>query len=428
MFRIAALVVLLSAVGQARSANPGWPQWRGPHRDGTVTTALPANWPTTLTKRWEVAVGAGHSSPVLTGDRVVIHARQGEREITRAIDLKTGKELWRDEYVAPYAMNSAARAHGPGPKSTPTVARGRVFTFGIGGVLSALDLNTGKLLWRTPPPSALPEFGTGMSPVVEGTLVIAHMGGQNNGALTAFDVATGATRWRWTGNGPAYASPVVATIGGIRHVITQTQKSIASVNATDGALLWQQPFTTPYDQSAVTPVVSGNLVIYSGLDHGITAVRIARTGNQWVASPAWRNEQVSMYMSSPVISGTTLYGLSHRNRGQFFALDLTTGKTLWTTQGREGENASLIATGTHLLISTTNAELIVARANPAKFEEIRRYTIANSAVWAHPAVATRTMLVKDVDKLICWEIQELARPAKSAAPRRTSSATKWASR
>ena len=109
-----------------------------------------------------------------------------------------------------------------------------------------------------------------------------------------------------------------------------------------------------------------------------------------------------MYMSSPVISGTTLFGLSHRNRGQFFALDLATGKTLWTTQGRDGENASLIAAGTTLLLSTTNAELIVARPNRAKFEEVKRYTVANSAVWAHPALAPRALLVKDTDKLICW--------------------------
>jgi outer membrane protein assembly factor BamB len=111
-----------------------------------------------------------------------------------------------------------------------------------------------------------------------------------------------------------------------------------------------------------------------------------------------------MYMSSPVINGTTLYGLSHRNSGQFFALDLATGKTLWTTRGREGENASLIAAGSLLLLSTTNAELIVARPNPAKFEEIRRYTVADSAVWAHPALAPRALLVKDVDKLICWSV------------------------
>jgi outer membrane protein assembly factor BamB len=395
-------VVLVGGAGLAQDANVGWSQWRGPRRDGTLTTPLTTTWPPALRKRWELAVGAGHSSPVIAGDRVVIHTREGDREIARAISLSSGKEIWRNEYAAPYMMHPAARAHGPGPKSTPVIARGRVFTFGIGGILSALDLNTGKLLWRTPAPAALPEFGTAMSPIVDGPLVIAHMGGFNNGALTAFDAATGAARWQWKGDGPAYASPVLAVIGGTRHLITQTQKSIVAVNAADGSLLWEIPFTTSSNQNSITPVVSGDLVIYSGLSKGTAAVRIARSGNQWIASPVWKNDEVSMYMSSPVLHKTTLYGFSHRNRGQLFALDVATGKTSWTTTGREGDNASLVAAGDALLISTTNGELIVARLNPAKFEEAKRYTVADSAVWAHPAFAPRVAIVKDVDKLICW--------------------------
>jgi outer membrane protein assembly factor BamB len=241
-----------------------------------------------------------------------------------------------------------------------------------------------------------------MSPIVDAQLVIAHPGGATASALTAFDAATGAVRWRWTGDGPAYASPVIATIGGTRQVITQSQKAVIGVNVADGALLWRIPFSTSYDQNSVTPVVAGDLVIFSGLENGTTAVRVAQKGTAWTATPAWKNEQVSMYMSSPVVIGSTIYGLSHRNRGQFFAIDLATGKTLWTTAGRDGENASLIAAGSLLLLSTTNAELIVARANPAKFEEIKRYTIADSAVWAHPAIAANAILVKDVDQLICW--------------------------
>jgi outer membrane protein assembly factor BamB len=289
----AALFVLMSAVTVAQGTGTDWSQWRGPNRDGTVTAA-PAEWPARLTKRWELPVGSGHSSPVVAGDRVVVHARQGDREIIRAVALSTGKELWRNDYAAPYTMNSAARAHGPGPKSTPAIAAGRVFTFGISGILSAVDLATGKLLWRTPPPAVPPDFGTAMSPLADGTLVIAHMGGLNQGALTAFEAATGKVRWQWNGDGPAYASPIIATIGGTRHVITQTQKAIVSVDAADGALLWQTPFRTPYDQNSVTAVVKGDLLIYSGLENGVTAVRLAKKGAQWAASPVWKNDQVSM--------------------------------------------------------------------------------------------------------------------------------------
>jgi len=398
------VIPLLAASAFAQTLGTDWPQWRGPRRDGVAALTAPKAWPATLKKRWEVPVGAGHSSPVVSGNRVIVHTRQGEREMTRALDLKTGKELWRSDYAAPYTVNPAAAGHGPGPKSTPVVANGRVYTFGISGILSAHDLMAGTLLWRSPAPPAPPEFGTAMSPIVEAGMVIVHVGANDKGALTAFDADTGKQRWQWTADGPAYASPIIADFTGTRQLVTQSENAVIGVNVATGRLLWQVPFKTNFDQNSVTPVVVRDLVIYSGLDNGTTAVRIGRNQLAWTAQPLWKNEQISMYMSSPVVSGNTLYGMSHRNRGQVFAMDLVTGKTLWTTPGREAENASVMLAGPLLLLSTTNAELIVARADPAKFEEIERYTIADSAVWAHPAIAGNAILVKDVDKLMCWEV------------------------
>jgi outer membrane protein assembly factor BamB len=399
------LTMISTLVASLHAQSPAeWSQWRGPARDGAAAFSAPAAWPATLTKRWEVAVGSGHSSPVIAGDRVIIHTRQGEREVTRALDLHTGKELWHNDYAAPYTMNSAARGHGPGPKSTPAVAGGRVFTFGISGILSAHDVATGNVLWRTEAPPAPPEFGTAMSPIVEGSLVIVHLGANDQGALTAFETASGKPRWRWSGDGPAYASPVVASLGGTRQLVTQSENAVIGLDVGSGQLLWRIPFRTSFDQNSVTPVVVNNLVVFAGLDNPTTAVRIVRKGNTWTAEPAWKNEQVSMYMSSPVVIGNALYGLSHRNRGQFFAIDMVSGRTLWTTPGREGENASIIRSGELLLLSTTNAELIVARANADRFAEVKRYPTAESAVWSHPAVSGNTILVKGVDTLICWTV------------------------
>ncbi len=402
--RLAAVVAccVTASIGLVAQTPREWSQWRGSDRTGQAQFSAPASWPATLTKRWEITVGAGHSSPVVSGDRVIVHSRQGEREVVRAVDLTTGKELWRDEYAAPYTMNPAARAHGPGPKSTPVVAGGRVFTFGISGILSAHDVASGKRLWQTEAPAAPPEFGTAMSPLVEGSLVIVHLGANDQGALTAFDAASGKPRWRWTGDGPAYASPIVVDLGGVRHLITQSENAVIGIDVANGTLLWRVPFKTNFDQNSITPVVVKDMVLYSGLDNGTTAVRIVRKGTTWSADQVWKNTDVSMYMSTPVVIGNTLYGLSHRNRGQFFAIDLAKGGTLWTTPGREGENASIVAAGQVLLLSTTNAELVIARANAAKFEELKRYRVAESAVWAHPAVFGRTIVVKDVDKLICW--------------------------
>jgi outer membrane protein assembly factor BamB len=131
---------------------------------------------------------------------------------------------------------------------------------------------------------------------------------------------------------------------------------------------------------------------------------VVRKGTSLTAEPLWKNTEVSMYMSSPVIVDDMLVGLSHRNRGQFFALDVASGKTLWTTPGREGDNASIVAANHTLVLTTTGGELIVARASRDRFDAVKRYRIAESAVWAHPALSGTTILVKDVDRLICWSV------------------------
>ena len=390
--------------GSAQAPAPSWSQWRGPARDGVASSfTVPTAWPAQLTKRWQATVGLGHASPVISGNRVIVHTRQANREIIAAYDLQSGKLLWQDGVDAPYTMNSAATGHGPGPKSTPTVADGRVFTLGISGFFSAHDLVTGKLLWRKNAPPSPPEFGTASSPLVDGNLVIAFLGGAGAGALAACDVATGAVKWQWTGDGPGYASPILATFAGTRQIVTQSQNKLVSVAAADGRLLWEVPIRTPFEQNSVTPVAIGDQLLYAGLENPTIALRVtAGLGKGWAATPAWHNDEVSMYMSSPTLAGGAIYGLSNKNRGQFFALDAATGKTLWTTPGRQAENASIVRAGEYLLLATTNSELVVARANPARFEEVKRYTVADSAMWAHPAFTGRTIIVKDVDKLIVW--------------------------
>ena len=248
----------------------------------------------------------------------------------------------------------------------------------------------------------LPDYGNATSPLVDGTSVIAHLGGYQNGALTSFDAATGKPRWQWKGDGPGYGSPIIATFGGVRQVIAQTQKLLVGLNASTGTLLWQMPFTTDFDQNAFTPVVFQDLLIYGGIDWPLTAMRLKVDGGKWSGETVWTNPQTPMFMSTPVVIGGTIYGLTTRSRGQFVAIDAASGKTLWNTQGREGENASMLGSPLWLLASTTDGNLVVARANPQKYEEVRRYRIAESTVWAHPAITRRSIIVKDAEKVICW--------------------------
>lgn len=381
----------------AALAASSWPQWRGPGRDGLAPAFPdPARWPASLTKVWTARVGIGHASPVVSGGRVYVFARDGEDEVLSCLDLATGRPVWRQSYAAPYTVNPAAASHGKGPKATPIVAGGRVHTFGISGTLSTHDAATGKLLWRkegTPP-----DFGAAQSPLVDGDVLVLHVGR----GLTGFDAGTGTVRWTWTGDGPAYASPVVAVVDGVRQVVTQTEKSVLGVSLDRGALLWQVPFETAYAQNAVTPVVVGDLLVYSGLDKGVHAARIVHREGRWALEEKWAVTDASFYMSAPVADGGALYGFSHKRRGELVSLDLETGRLRWRSEARQGDNASVVATPRSLLLLTTEGVLTASAKGGDRFAPAATYTVATSAVWAHPAVVAEGIVVKDVDSVTLW--------------------------
>ncbi|HEX9710354.1 MAG TPA: PQQ-binding-like beta-propeller repeat protein [Candidatus Thermoplasmatota archaeon] len=394
------IAVLVAALVPVASVAADWPQWRGPARDGLIAGLAPrASWPEVLRPGWKVTVGIGHSSPVVVGDRVFLFSRVGDEEVVQALDLATGKSLWRQSYAAPYTMNMAATAHGKGPKSTPVVDAGRVFTLGIGGTLSAFDAGSGRVLWRKEFASQFKEttplYGTAMSPIVDEGRLIAHVGGSGGGSFTAFDPATGSALWAWKGDGPGYSSPVVAELAGVRQYVTFTESSLVGVSAAKGELLWKLPFTTSWVQNAVTPVVHGDLVIYSGLDHPVKAARIVRKGTAYAVEPVWENAEVASYMSTPVLVAGRLCGFSHRKKGQFFCLDPATGKTLWLSEGRQGENAALVAGAGSLFALTDSSELLVANPAASTFAVQKRYDVAGSPTWAHPVVLPDGVLVKD---------------------------------
>ena len=398
---------MLSALTVSQAED--WPQWRGPHRDGVVSAAAAASvWPEHLKLRWKVTVGEGHSSPVLTGGKIFVFTRQQDKEVASSIDPESGKIVWQESYAAPYTMNPAAERHGPGPKSTPVIADGRLYTLGISGVLTCWDAASGAVRWRKEFSKQYrqtsPLFGTAMSPVVDRGLVIAHVGGHDDGALTAFDAGSGEVTWRWTGDGPAYASPIVVELGGVRQVVTETQNNIAAVSAASGKLLWEIPFTTEYVQNIPTPLLDHDLLIFSGLSKGIMGIRAAQNGGKWSAETVWHNTGLAIYMSSPVAGGGLVYGFSHYKKGEFFCADARTGTTRWTSPPRQGDNAAVLISGEHLILLKDDAELIIARATAKAFEPLRRYTVADSPTWAHPLVLKNGVVIKDATTLSLWTV------------------------
>jgi len=385
-----------------------WPQWRGPQRDGiAVGFKVPAQWPKQLQQRWQVDVGLGHASPVVADHKMYLFSRRGEDEVLTCMNLVDGKELWQQKYPAPYEVNPVAATHGKGPKSTPLVAGSRVFTLGISGILSCWDANTGKRQWQREFSKQFsktaPLYGAAMSPIVDQDKCIVHLGGPDKGAVMALDVKNGETVWSCAEDGPAYASPILVTLDEVRQVVTQSQKACLGVDVSDGKLLWKIPFQTEYDQNAVTPLEHEGSLIISGVNKGIDRYRIEKEDDEWVTDNTWENKEVSLYMSSPVAEGQQLFGFSHRHKGQLFALDLTTGKTLWASEGRMGDNASLVITGNVLWALTTQGELIVCKINDKQFAPLAHYKVAETPTWAHPVVLPEGVLVKDESKLTFWQ-------------------------
>ena len=399
------LVLAAALLSTPISLNADWPQWRGPDRDGRVKdAAIPATWPRALKEEWKTTVGIGHASPVESNGKIFVFTRQGEDEVLLCLDAVTGKEVWRSSQAIPYEMNEAARGHGKGPKSTPVVSGGLVYTFGISGVLSAHDANTGNLKWRREfskeYPKTSPLYGTAMSPLVDSGLLIAHVGGHDKGALTAFDAQTGTTKWSNAMDGPAYASPIIVTLAGARQIVTFVQKDLVGVDFASGKLLWKLPSRTQYDENINTVLAYKDRLIFSREGQGLSAIRLTKPGAEIVPEQVWVNKEAELHMSTPVLQGNTVFGMTARQKGQFFAIDAETGKTVWQSPGRMGENAAILNLADKVIVFLTNdAKLIVQQVEGKTYSPVAEYTVASSETWAHPLVMGRRILIKDENSL-----------------------------
>ena len=383
-----------------------WPQWRGPERDGAARGfEAPAAWPEALSPAWTVDVGTGYATPLLVDGNLWQFARWGEEEVLYSIDPETGEIRWRSGYAAPFDMSPATQRHGPGPKSTPAYADGRLFVHGMTGSVTAFEAAGGEQLWHVPGTGVEPLYHTSASPLVHGGLVVVHVGGHDDGALTAFDAETGDVRWSWDGDGPAYGSAMLFEFDGVEQVVTFTQEHFVGVSVADGALLWSRPFTTQSDTTSQTPVLYRDLVIENGRGNGVTAFRVARAGDGWSTEDVWRTRDYSLHMANPVVRDGVMFGLSHLKRGQYFALDLDSGEALWESTPRQAENAALVRAGDIVFSLEEDAELVVFEASRAGLKEIRRYEVADSETWTQPTVAGDRIYVKDVSRLHRWDIR-----------------------
>jgi len=398
-------LLLVAALGSA-AANDGrgspqdYTQWRGRDRDGAASAFVePKVWPEALTRRWRVDVGEGYATPVIVGSTVYTFTRRGGDEVLSALDTASGGLRWRSTYPSPYTPSTAAAAHGASPKATPVYDMGRLITLGISGLVTAFDAHSGRRLWQTAQPNEPPYFSAASSPAAEGGIAYAHPG--NYGPLTAFDARTGDAKWR-AGEGGFFAAPLIVDLAGVRQAVTVTQTNVIGVELAGGRELWRYPW--PGASGGPMPVLWRDMLVVSALNAGVVAHRPILRDGQWSVETVWQTKEVSMYLCNPVVVDGTLFGLSHRASGQFFALDAATGKTLWLGPPRQATNTAIVKSGTILFLLNEDGQLIVARSSRTGFEPIRRYTVADSATWAQPAISGRRLFVKDTRTLTLWTV------------------------
>lgn len=393
-----------------------WPQFLGPFRNGTaIQSNLAKTWsedgPPVL---WQHKVGEGFAGPVVGAGKLILFHRVDGKEVVECLDAKTCKALWRGDYPASYRDDFGFEE---GPRSTPAIANGRVFTFGANGDFNAWDLDKGSRLWsidtRAQFKTGKGFFGIACSPLVEGNAVILNIGGRNGAGVVAFDVATGKVLWQATDDEASYASPAAATLGGKRRIIVITRDALAALNAADGKVVFRHPWRPPMHASvsAATPLVIGEQIFISAsYGTGASLLRFKESAPEIIWS---RDGVLSAHYATAVHHDGFLYGFDGRQEQgcELCCVELTTGKVLWSEGGLKAGTVTLA--GNQLLVMTERGELIQAPASPAAFKPAQRAQILPFTVRAHPALAGGLFYARSRDKLVCVDLQ----PASSPKPR-----------
>ena len=389
-----------------------WTGWLGPRRDGFAAGfEAPAAWPKKLQKRWSLDVGAGYGTPVVANGLVYVHSRQGDDEVVRCVDLATGDVRWKEADDTPFTIGGGGERHGKGPKSCPVLADGRLFTLSITGVLSAWSATNGDRLWSRDYAERFgkghPYWGAATSPIVDGNKVIAHLGTDEAGVLVALDVESGEEVWAHGNDGTCYSSPLIVEIAGVRQVVEWNHRAVVGVNVETGRGLWEHEFPhESHNQNMPTPVFYRGSILAGGENRGVLRLDPSLDGDEWKVTKRWHQDEVALDMSTAVVNGEFLYGLSHYGRGRLFCLDIASGEIRWQGPGRTGENVMFLSIPGQIVALTNSGELRIVRASAERYEAVASYDVAPGRTWAPPVLLGDRILTKDHRELTCWSLRK----------------------
>jgi outer membrane protein assembly factor BamB len=388
-----------------------WPQWRGPNRDGQISG--PA-WPDKLDTNhlrevWRVELGPSYSGPIVGTDRVFTSETKGKQfEVVTAFDRATGKELWHARWEGAMSVPFFAKSNGDWVRSTPALDGERLYVAGMRDVLVCLNSRDGKEVWRkdfvkelkTP----LPDFGFVCSPLVDGDAVYV----QAAAAFVRLNKHTGEVVWRTLADkggmwGSAFSSPMIATLAGQRQLLVQARDKLAGVNPTDGKVLWSQPVEAFRGMNILTPVAYKDTLFTSTYGGKTIGFKVTQAGSKFEVTQSWTHKAQG-YMSTPVVINGVAY--EHLKSQRLMAIEVETGRELWTASEGFGKYASLVAQGDRILALDQRGLLYLLRANPKQFELLDKRRLKDSESWAHLAVAGDELFVRGLNALTAyrWEV------------------------
>lgn len=389
-----------------------WAEFRGPNRDNVVRGVTLADWTASPPKAvWEKAidVGPGWGSFAVAGDRIYTMEQRGNEEAVVCLDAATGKLAWEKEFTYPAFFKE--KISGAGPRSTPTVKDGKVYTFGATGMLTCLDAKTGTKEWQvdareaagaTPPN---PWWGYASSPLVVRGLVIVCVPDQGTAAFTA---ENGELKWKAGKATHGYSSAQLATVAGVEQVLMLSNYGLEGFDIDTGKVLWEHPWPMPGGSRTLQPVVvgEGDFLIGSGVGSvmGTRRVQVTKAGDTWKADAVvWEvGPKFSPYYNDGVVHGGYFYGFSGKN---FICVDLKDGKLKWDEGAVHGNGQVLLfADAGQLLVTSDHGKMFLVKCDPKQYEEVASAPTVPGKMWNHAAYSRGKLYVRSDKKAMCYEL------------------------
>ncbi len=414
---VCTVTTALALIGVSTASADDWPQWRGPSRDGAwnETGIMESFPPGALPVSWRMPVGRGWSSPVVAGGRVYVTDVEGAgksaRERVLAFAAGTGQPVWQHTYPVAYP-GWALGPDGGGPRATPIIHEGKLYSLGALGDLYCLDAGTGDVVWKmrlAEKYGVEPFSGITASPLIEGNLLVLLIFGKQEACVVALDKESGREVWRALNDPFTYSSPIVITSSGQRQLIVWTQAGVTALNPRTGRIWWRELFHTPGDMAVSTPVFHDGRLLVAGVMFQLDRDRSS-------ASVMWPESKAS---TKRVLSNTSTalfqdeYVYSARISGELVCLEAATGKEVWTTNtvtaSGNGSSIHITRCNDGFLLFTDQGNLIRARLAPDGYCEISRAHLLEPAspfgqrrcAWTPPAFANRCVFARSDVELVC---------------------------